>query len=256
MTATAVTLERETTAVPGTEPSFDIVPVTKLTPMEMAYQLMAKGTDFASVKEMLDYSRGISAEAAEQAFNTAMAAAQSEMTVVGNDASNPQTRSRYATYAQLDRALRPIYSRHGFALSFNDGETARPDWVRVLCYVSHRDGHTRTYHKDMPADGKGARGNDVMTKTHAVGAAQAYAMRYLLRMIFNVATGEEDRDGNAGPGDSIGDEQFTELEALMDAVNADLAKFCLHFKIDALPDLPAARFKEAKAMLEAKRAGK
>jgi hypothetical protein len=49
----------------------------------------------------------------------------------------------------------------------------------------------------MPADGKGARGNDVMTKTHATGSAVSYGMRYLLKMIFNVSSGEADDDGNA-----------------------------------------------------------
>jgi hypothetical protein len=48
----------------------------------------------------------------------------------------------------------------------------------------------------MPSDGKGAKGGDVMTKTHATGAASQYGMRYLLKMIFNVAIGEDDNDGN------------------------------------------------------------
>jgi hypothetical protein len=48
----------------------------------------------------------------------------------------------------------------------------------------------------MPSDGKGAKGGDVMTKTHATGAAESYGMRYLLKMIFNIAIGEEDNDGN------------------------------------------------------------
>jgi hypothetical protein len=47
----------------------------------------------------------------------------------------------------------------------------------------------------MPTDGKGARGNDVMTKTHATGAAMTYGQRYLFRLIFNLAVGE-DSDGN------------------------------------------------------------
>lgn len=57
----------------------------------------------------------------------------------------------------------------------------------------------KPYQIDMPADGKGAKGGDVMTKTHATGAAASYGMRYLLKMIFNVAIGEEDRDGNKEP---------------------------------------------------------
>jgi len=62
--------------------------------------------------------------------------------------------------------------------------------------LSHASGHTRTYSCDMPADGKGAKGNDVMTKTHAAGSAMSYGQRYLLKLIFNVAIGEQDDDGN------------------------------------------------------------
>jgi hypothetical protein len=135
-------------------------------------------------------------QAAEQAFNAAMAAAQTEMEPVRSDSSNPQTRSRYASYAALDRAVRPIYTRHGFGLSFNTGEGAPADQIRVLCFASHNAGYTRMYHIDMPADGKGAKGGDVMTKTHATGSGVSYGMRYLFKMIFNLATDIDD-DGNA-----------------------------------------------------------
>jgi len=130
-----------------------------------------------------------------------MVAAQARMGRVSADAINPQTRSKYATYAQLDRHLRPIYTTHGFSLSFNAGTDAPEGYVRVLCYVSHSAGHTRTYQCDMPADGKGAKGNDVMTKTHASGSAMSYGMRYLLKLIFNVAVGEDDDDGNSAGGE-------------------------------------------------------
>ena len=136
------------------------------------------------------------ARSAEAAFNVAMSDAQGEMRSVATDATNPQTRSRYASYEALDRALRPIYTAHGFALSFDTGECPIAEWERVLCYVTHRAGHKHTYKLDVPADGKGAKGGDVMTKTHAVASGLSYAMRYLLRLVFNVAVGEGDDDGN------------------------------------------------------------
>jgi len=135
---------------------------------------------------------------AEVEFNLAMNAVQSELGRIAPDLTNPQTKSKYASYAALDRAIRPIYTKHGFSLSFDSGDS-QPETVVAYCYVSHRDGHTRKYQSPpMPSDGKGARGGDVMTKTHATGAAMSYAMRYLLKFIFNIAIGEEDSDGN-GP---------------------------------------------------------
>ena len=118
------------------------------------------------------------------------------MTRVSADASNPQTKSRYATYAAIDRELRPIYTGEGFSVSF-DTHDAEGDNISVVAILSHKDGHSRTYQIPMPNDGKGAKGGDVMTRTHAQGAAVSYGRRYLLQSIFNVAVGEDDRDGNA-----------------------------------------------------------
>ena len=151
--------------------------------------------DVGKLDRLLSMYERINAKNAEVAFSAAMSAAQSELRQVATDASNPQTRSRYATYAAIDAALRPVYSRHGFAISFNTGDA--PDgYVRVLCDVSHSAGHCKQYRIDIPSDGKGAKGGSVMTGTHAVGAGTSYGMRYLLKMIFNVAVGEYDLDGN------------------------------------------------------------
>ena len=147
-------------------------------------------------REMIEYN-------AKVAFDNAMQQAQGKVKRVGFDSKNPQTGSQYVTYAKLDKALRPIYSDEGFALSFDTAEIEKPDTVRVVCYVSHTAGHTRTYHIDMPADGKGAKGGDVMTRTHATGSAVSYGKRYLLGMIFNVTVGEKDDDGNAASGQSM-----------------------------------------------------
>lgn len=152
--------------------------------------------DVDKMERLMAMHERLTARQSEAAFNSAMTACQMEMRQVSTDAENSQTRSKYATYAKLDAYLRPIYTKHGFSLSFDEGES-KPDMVRVVCIVSHIGGHSRTYHRDMPADGKGAKGGDVMTKTHAAGAAGSYGARYLLKGIFNVAIGEYDMDGNA-----------------------------------------------------------
>ena len=149
-------------------------------------------TDVVKMKCLLDMHERILERNAKQAYTEAMVAAQAEMRPVSLDAENPQTRSKYASYVALDQALRPVYSRRGFSLSFDQGKDAPEDHVEVLCYVDHIQGHTRTHRVMMPADGKGVKGGDVMTRTHAVGAANTYGMRYLLKFIFNVAVGEYD----------------------------------------------------------------
>jgi len=172
-------------------------------------------TDMDKLERLLGMYERITARQAVQSYTEAMSAAQAEMTRVATDANNPQTKSRYATYAALDRELRPTYTKHGFALSFGTAEGGPPEHVRVTCTVAHRDGHAERFHIDMPADGKGAKGGDVMTKTHATGAAMSYGQRYLLRAIFNIAVGD-DKDGNA----YHAREQSGASEAAMAAINA------------------------------------
>jgi len=188
------------------------------------------------------------AKQSETAFNAAMAKAQHEMSPVSANAVNTHTRSKYATFDQLDRSLRPIYTKHGFALSFDEGETDKADHLRCLCYVTHKAGHTRTYHKDVPIVTTGAKGNTLMTPTHANASADTYGMRYLLKKIFNVAIGEADDDGNAAGEASatINDKQEAELRDLIEANNLDMGQFLRMCKVSRLSEIHARAFNGAK----------
>ncbi len=191
----------------------------------------------------------------ERIFDAAMAEAQAEMSVVMTDRKNAQTHSRYASYAALDQEVRPVYTKHGFALSFSTGDLESPDFIRISCRVTHKGGFYRLYDIQMPCDGKGARGADVMTKTHATGSAIQYSMRYLLRMVFNIATRDgSDDDGNAaGRSDTISEEQVEQLQSLIVEVGADLPRFYKYMRIDRLEDIPAKDFARAISALETKR---
>lgn len=210
--------------------------------------------DVDKLRQLLDLRQQAESRQAEREFDAAMTEAQSKMGRIRADLENSQTRSRYASYSALDRALRPLYTAAGFALSFNTHDGAAENFVRVGCQVSHKGGHTRRYQIDMPADGKGAKGGDVMTKTHATGSAVSYGMRYLLKMIFNVAVGEDDDDGNTAGAEPITQEQAEMLLASIDEVGADIRKFCEHFKISGVAMLPANKLAQANQMLAAKRA--
>lgn len=209
------------------------------------------------MERMMALYERIEAKQAEAQFNVAMNACQKEMRRVQADATNPQTRSDYATYAALDRALRPVYTSHGLSLSFDTGEAAE-GYVRVKCYVAHEAGHSRTYKADMPADGLGAKGNAVMTKTHAAGSAMSYGMRYLLKLIFNVAIGEDDDDGNGAgeaPSPAITEDQLATLRDMLEAKGKKESLFVDYLKkqkinINHLGELPADKYQAAVGIVE------
>ena len=211
--------------------------------------------DMDKMERLLQMQERILAKNAEAAFNVAMVRAQSRIRQVSADSENKQTHSRYASYSALDKALRPVYTDEGFSLSFDTGDGAPPEHVRVVCYVAHIDGHSRTYHVDMPADGKGAKGGDVMTKTHAAGSAMQYGMRYLVKLIFNVAIGDDDDGNGATQLERINAKQLADLIAKIEEVGAKKDQFLKFLKLNRLEDLPAVNYNAAIRALEDKAKG-
>ncbi len=214
-------------------------------------------TDVAKMEKLWEMKERIDAKQAEGDFNQAMGLAQSKMGTIGVDKANRQTQSKYASYSKLDKVLRPIYTSDGFALSFNTEKAENPAEIRIICFVSHAKGHTRMYSIDMPADGKGAKGGDVMTKTHATGSAVSYGMRYLLKMIFNVAIGEYDDDGNQAaqiePIKLITENQQNTIHAML--VENDLSEsiflsFLDSLKINGLANIPQSDYKSIVAKVK------
>lgn len=256
MTAQNVAI-RETGTAPAMQPASEATALIHM--IERAAR--DPSVDLDKMQRLMEMHDKIMAQRAEHAFNAAMAAAQAEMEPVRKDADNPQTRSKYASYDALDRAIRPIYTKHGFALSFDTEDSDKPEYVRVVCHVTHTGterSHTRKYRRDMPADGKGAKGGDVMTKTHAAGSAETYGKRYMLQGIFNIATTNRDDDGNraSAPSGPITEAQADELKVLATDVGADVPKFCRYMKVERIEDIPASQLQRARQALEAKRGAK
>ncbi len=103
----------------------------------------------------------------------------------------------------------------------------------------------------MPADGKGAKGGDVMTKTHATGSAVSYGRRYLMGMIFNLAVISRDDDGNAASaGNVISEKQLADLRDFIDSIGANVTKVCQGWKIETLDQLPARELGNVMAALK------
>lgn len=216
--------------------------------------------DIDKLERIMALQRQMTLDRAEMEYAEAMSACQNEMEPIRKDAENKQTKSNYATYHALDRALRPIYTKHGFEVTFDTADASQPDHILILCMITHKGGHKRIHRAPMACDGKGAKGGDVMTKTHAMGSALMYGRRYTLGLGFNIVTADmKDDDGNAaGAGETISDEQRDELLKLMDDFeSAQIEGFCTYFKIKNIGELLAKDFERAKAAIaksKAKRA--
>lgn len=130
----------------------------------------------------------------EVRFNEAMAACQEEIKTVINDSDKTGPGGKkWATYRALDKEVRPIYLKNGFSISFGSADYSVPEMILCTCHVSHKAGHTRLYQLPMDASGKGAQGGGALSRPHAILAATEYGRRCLLKLIFNIVTGDEEK---------------------------------------------------------------
>lgn len=144
---------------------------------------------------LLSMQREIVADDARLQFNRAMSAAQGEMDPVVRDATNDQTKSKWARLETIDALIRPIYTRHGFCLEFNSEAIEGPN-ERIVCEVSHTAGHTKRRQLEAAPDTIGPQGKPNKTPLHGLGSTVSYLRRYLTCMIFNVVLANDDNDGN------------------------------------------------------------
>lgn len=206
--------------------------------------------DIGKMRELLAMRNDEQRRLAKQAFSTAMVECQDGMRPIKKNMQ--ADRFRYASLEALDDALRGIYSKAGFALSYNsapiEGSLNR---LLISCTVMHRGGHEQVYSVPITVSITGPKGAAIMTQTQGEGAAVSFGRRYLLLMIFNIITSEQDAAiaMNGGP---ISNEQLWELGELIKKTSTNIADFCGYMQVDALVNLPISKFADAKAALEAK----
>ena len=161
------------------------------------------------------------------AYNTAMTAVQAEVPAIQKLARNEQTKSNYAKLEHIVSAIRPVYTAHGFSLSFSEGDCPTEGMVRVLLDISHVGGDVRNFHYDSPMDLAGIAGKVNKTATHGKASAVSYGQRYLTSLTFMLDFSGDD-DGNQAGGkivDTITEEQCLTIEALITDHDLDLETF-------------------------------
>jgi hypothetical protein len=169
-------------------------------PMDLLSLALQKDAAIDVIERLAALQEKFMAKQSEQSFFRDLHAAQDEVpSIEPNKAVKTNAGKvmyRYASYEQLDKALRPIYIKYGMAIAFSGAE-APAGKVRVLCCVSHRDGHAERYQLDLAID----QGAAQLTKTDAELAAQSKAKRRILRNIFNIVDDMEDEGvGSADQG--------------------------------------------------------
>ncbi len=212
-------------------------------------QAMQQENGIDVVERMLDAQERVMNKNAEIAFNKAMNAAQNEMPVIAK--TTKAHNSKYAKYEDIDKVARPIYSKHGFGISYGTKPSQVDGFTVYFAEVTHDAGHTKYYEREFPSDASGSK-NAIQAKA----SAESYAKRYLLIGIFNIVTCDEDDDGNMARVARIDENQVKQLERLLEASQADKSGFLNYMEVDALENISSADFQKARVALNKKAAQK
>jgi hypothetical protein len=169
----------------------------ELTPMDLLEQFVQNPGAKDAVEAMtalIQLQREERDLKAKSRFNECLALAQSDAKMVVNDSeSNPSFMKgkRWATYKALDKALRPIWTKYGFSLDFSSEPSAVVGQVIFTADLS-LGSFIKTYKMPSAVSGDGAKGGGALSPQHAMSAGMEYGRKNLLKMIFNVITGEEE----------------------------------------------------------------
>jgi len=187
-------MKKEESQLQRVEPTPDVFTTSGqlLTVIERAAS--NKEIDVDKMDKLLQMQERILAKQAEQQFNEAMREVQSQVPRILRDATNPSTNSRYTRLESLLKVIVPIYTEHGFSISFGTADCPIPAHYRITAVVSHKGGHSRPYQCDIPIDDKGMKGMQNKTATHGFGSTMSYGRRYLTLLVFNIALVNEDDD--------------------------------------------------------------
>lgn len=193
--------------------------------------------DVAKLEKLLDMQERIMAKNAEMAYNTAMAEMQPQFPQI------PKTKkahnSNYAPYDEVDKVIKPVYTKFGFSLSFDSRKEGAETTYYGKC--SHKDGFSETKQITLPADTSGAK-----NAIQAVASTISYAKRYLVGMLFNIVTMDEDNDGNS----ALPNDLAVEIDTLLRESGANKEKFLEFMKAKNVQEILSKDFVKARNVLE------
>ncbi len=193
--------------------------------------------DVEKMAKLVELQEHIYDKQAEIAYSNAMQELQQEIPTIEALSTNPQTHSKYAKLEHINKIITPIYTKHGFSLSFGMAECPIENWFRTTCTIRHKLGHSVKEFIDLPLDDKGIKGSTNKTPVHAAGSSNSYARRYLTVMVFNLTVGGEDLDGNK-PQEMSGDELIGSMQG---EVNDLLRKLPENKRVPYLKEMQTAK---------------
>lgn len=211
-----------------------------------------RGASVEELDKLLQLKERFDAEEARKAYTKAMAEFKRNAPQIFKDknVSYDNVTYSHATLGNVANVIASALGDYGLSHGWTMDQKEHP-LITVRCTVTHEAGHSEKAQLSAGPDDSGKK-----NAIQAVASTVTYLERYTLLAITGMAAMEGDDDGRAGGTTYIDDEQTANLNALMDEIsNFNLPHFLKAMgKLETLGMLPAARYKQAVKVLEAKRA--
>lgn len=225
----------------------------RATPMSLLEAAIAKGVDPDTLEKLMDLQERWEDGQAKRAFESAMARFQADCPTIKKN--KQADRYTYSDLPYILGVIRPILSRHGLSVRFSNSDKDA-GWVTATCIVSHEMGHREESQFFAPVDERMK-----VNETQKMGSANSYCKRYALANALNLVFSDDadDDDGYAAGTALITDEQAADINALIEEVAADPARFfrwcskAAGREVTEAAQIPARIHKTAVTMLERKR---
>ncbi len=222
-------------------------------PFALIAKAMDSGLGPETIEKFMALQERHEANEARKAYADSMAACQKEMQPIVAASEGEKTNSYYAKLGIINQQITPIYTGHGFSLSFGHGSPAVEGEIRTTCRVLHQKGHFEDFFIDLPPDAAGAQGTVNKTPIHARASSNSYGKRYIVMGIFNLSILSEDDDatlaGGMGSG-MIEPEQAAELQTMIDEAKLMNKALLKEAGVTEWPLLQAKKFEKTKARIQ------
>jgi hypothetical protein len=212
------------------------------------------------LEQMFELHRKVQADAARREYTAALSRMLADMPTIaergkiagnvkdGNQVVGKQTQSTYALWEDVNEAIRPVLSKHEFALTFRITQPTA-DRVSVTAVLSHAGGHAEETTFSLPIDASGGKNN-----VQGWASSVSYGKRYTAFAMLNIAGRGEDDDGKKAGEQQDKHATPEEIEKLIIAAGADKPKLLAHFSVEELADLTGKQRDQCRSMLLAKKA--
>jgi hypothetical protein len=222
------------------------------TPSELIQMAVSQGADLTQLRELLTLKQVWEKDEARKQYASEMVAVQQKIPLVAKTLKNPQTHSKYASLDAIICQTKEIYTAHGFSISFYEGDSGKDNQMRVCADIIHQLGHRESYYFDVPIENRGIKGNVNMTSIHAKASASSYGRRYLMCMIWNIPTGD-DNDGNTTEA-IIDDKQLSNIRDALAEIDASEKSLVDYLGVSSLEELPLKDYQKAMSAIQSRKA--